>query len=79
MFNFMGATSNNSEKDANTFAPSCSCASKNSETDFLSGIALAMSVFLSVLCIDLCVIPVLSVLLIKASTAKRKKHSVVEL
>jgi len=65
-----------SRNDANTFAPSCSCASKNSDFDFIAGIALAMSVFLSIICFDLCLILALSALIIKASAMKRKKQFV---
>ncbi len=79
MFSFKKTTETTSRKDANSFAPSCSCASKNSEIDFLAGIALAVSVFLCVLRIDLCLILALSALIIKASAVKRKKQFVVEL
>ena len=76
---FNRATTVKSHKDANSFAPSCSCASKNSEIDFIADIALAMSVFLSIICLDLCLILALSALIIKASAMKRKKQFVVEL
>lgn len=79
MFGFKNTTATNSRKDAKSFAPSCSCASKNSEIDILAGIALAVSVFLCIIRIDICIILALSALIIKASALKRKKHFVVEL
>ena len=67
--------SNNAFKDANSFAPSCSSADKNSEFAILAGIAVAMSVFLSIIFIDaISIIILLNILIIICKTFKRKKQ-----
>ncbi len=74
---FSSFTTKNNTKDANSFAPSCSSADKNSNIVILAGIAFAVSVFLSLICFDIiCIIIALSALIIKASAVKRKKHFV---
>ncbi len=71
------SASNNSRKDANNFAPSCSCAFKNSYIAVLTGIAIAVSVFLSIIRIDVsAIIIVLNILLIIGKELKRKKQLV---
>ena len=77
MMLFKNTTSNTSRKDANTFAPSCSSAHKNTVIDIISGIALAVSVFLFILRIDLlCLILALSALIIIGKSLSRKKQFV---
>lgn len=80
MFSLTTTTESTSRKDAKSFAPSCSYAHKNSDIAIISGIALAMSVFLSIIRLNIYVIIfALSALIIKASALKRKKQFVVEL
>ena len=67
------SSANNSRKDANSFAPSCSCAFNNAYIALLAGIAVAVSVFLSIICID--IIIALSILII-GKVLKRKKQFV---
>jgi len=77
MMFFKSLTSNNSCKDANRFAPSCFSANKNSYIAIIAGIAVAVSVFLCVLCIDIIninIIIMLNFLIILDSELKRKKQ-----
>ena len=77
MMLFKTTTSNTSRKDANVFAPSCSSAHKNSDIDIYSGIALAVSVFLFILRIDiLCSVLLLNALIIIGKCLSRKKQFV---
>ena len=77
MMFFKNTTSNTSRKDANTFAPSCSSAHKNSDIDIYSGIALAVSVFLFILRMDiLCGALLLNTLIIIGKCLSRKKQFV---
>ena len=77
MMLFKTTTSNTSRKDANVFAPSCSSAHKNTFIDVLAGIALAVSVFLFILRIDLlCLIIALNALIIIGKSLLRKKQFV---
>ncbi|MBQ2896829.1 MAG: hypothetical protein IJE46_00710 [Clostridia bacterium] len=74
MLFFKSTTSNNTSKDANNFAPSCSFADKHSNIVVLAGIAVAVSVFLYIIIGIISIIPIYILPIIICKNLKRKKH-----